>query len=89
MVSSNNKRFKEFESLFSMQCELTMMFVSDTVRSWNPIYKIFSRLSHMVIFSFDISTSQEKMSVVIIPVVIATWEAILLHTLETQRETRL
>ena len=28
------------------------------------------------------------MAVVIIPVVIATWEAILLHTLETQRETR-
>ena len=40
------------------------------------------------IFSLDISTSQEKMAVVIIPVVIATWEAILLHTLETQRETR-
>ena len=38
---------------------------------------------------FDISISQEKkMAVVIIPVVIATWEAILLHTLETPRETR-
>ena len=31
---------------------------------------------------------EKKMAVVIIPVVIATWEAILLHTLETQRETR-
>ena len=31
---------------------------------------------------------KKKMAVVIIPVVIATWEAILLHTLETQRETR-
>ena len=36
------------------------------------------------------STSQEKMAVgtCIIPVVIATWEAILLQTLESQRETR-
>ena len=31
---------------------------------------------------------KKKMAVVIIPVVIATREAILLHTLETQRETR-
>ena len=42
------------------------------------------------IFSFDISTSQvlKKMAVGIIPAVIATWEAILLHNLETQCETR-
>ena len=31
---------------------------------------------------------KKKMAVVIIPVEIATWEAILLHTLETPRETR-
>ena len=31
---------------------------------------------------------KKKMAVVIIPIVIATWEAILLHTLETPHETR-
>ena len=31
---------------------------------------------------------KKTMAVVIIPVVIATWEALLLHTLETRRETR-
>ena len=40
------------------------------------------------VFSFDISTSQEKMAVGILHSVIATWEAILLHNLETQRESR-
>ena len=31
---------------------------------------------------------KKKMAVVIIPIEVATWEAILLHTLETQRKTR-
>ena len=31
---------------------------------------------------------KKKLAVVIIPIVFATWEAILLHTLETQRKTR-
>ena len=48
----------------------------------------YEQVAKALVSSFDSSTSQEKMAVVIIPVVIATWESSLLHALETQHETR-
>ena len=60
------------------------------------MFMIGSKILRLMMSSFYVRVAylvsifrllKKKMAVVIISVVIATWEAILLHTLETQRES--
>ena len=84
IITERERLIKRFMlSMFMIDSKiLRLMMSSFYVR----VAKALVRLHACLVSIFRLL--EKEIAVCIIPVVIATWEAIILHNLETQRETR-